>query len=80
MCLKVCLTKQPLNLNADSISSGGFASISLGQTLGRLKAGFLQHHCVLYIVFSGVSIIWMTSTIFKKRKWGQFAFSYRAAS
>lgn len=38
---------QPLNLNADSISSGGFASISLGQALGRLKGGFLQQHCVL---------------------------------
>lgn len=47
MCLKVCLTKQPLNLNADSVSSGGFAGISLGQTLGRLEGGFMQHHHVL---------------------------------
>lgn len=47
MCLKVGLTKQPLNLNADSISSEGFASICLGQTLGRLKGGFMQRHCVL---------------------------------
>lgn len=44
-----------------------FASKSLGQTHGRLKGVSVKHLCVLYIMLSSISGVWMTSTVGNKK-------------